>query len=240
MKNIFLLLLLFIFNSTGGFGQNEISLITPYDKDTIETVHPIFNWHYIKHSMKRSDVRYTFTLVELKDEQSAQAGILVNTPIIHIESVEGFQMSYPFDAPDLEYNHRYGWRLQRKDKGVITNESEVWEFILYREVKIPMKYALLSTVPNSTIYNTDDKGFFFKLRSKYKQIKPLRIVVLDKELHSVKVNMGDDKKMGLDNRLEKTSVGYHFLKTDSYSVGVYTLKVMDMKGNVYSTMFKVN
>lgn len=237
-KQLFSLLLISLGFLT--YGQNEITLISLNNKDTIDYKNPVFNWSYTNIPQPRDDFKYDFVLVELKDNQSAAAGISVNQPILRINGIQGFQLVYPFDAPELKFGKTYGWQIQKIKNNIIVDKSEAWEFTLYKKVKIPMKYALLSTASNSTIYNTDDKGFFFKLRSRYKQIKPLRIVVLDKDLHPVKVNMGQDKKMGLDDRLEKTSTGYHFLKTDGYSIGIYTLKVTDSKGNVYSTMFKVN
>lgn len=240
MKKMYFLLLLALFcKPLSGFGQQTITLITPYDKDTIETIYPVFSWYYLDPSGTRDDVRYVFTLVDLNNDQSAQAGVTVNSPLIRIEGIQGFQFAYPFDAPELQYNHRYGWRLQRKINGVITSESEAWEFILYKKVEIPMKYAVLNTDYNATTYEVNGEGFFFKLHSRYKTTSNLKYTVLNDKSEKMQVNIGKDEKEGENEELEKTGRDFYFLKTNNYPPGTYIFKVKDQKGNEYNTRFRV-
>lgn len=240
MKKMYLLLLLFVFcKSLAGFGQQIITLLTPHDKDTIETIYPVFSWYYVNPPEMRDDIRYVFTLVELKKNQSAQSGVTVNAPLIHIEGIQGFQFVYPFDAPELKYNHRYGWRLQRKVNGVITSESEAWEFILYKKVEIPMKYAVLNTDYNATTYEVNGQGFFFKLHTRYKTAGSLKYTVINDKSEKMQVNLGKDEKEGENQELEMTGRDFYFLKTNNYPPGTYILKVKDQKGNEYNTRFRV-
>src|SRR5690606_25171647 len=126
------------------YTQN-ITLITPFDKDTIETFNPLFAWNYTNIGENRDDEDYIFTLVKIENDQSANAAVQVNNPLLRIEGIQGFQLIYPFDAPELVVNQRYGWRIQRRINGIITHESEAWEFIIWKEVILPMKYAVLNT-----------------------------------------------------------------------------------------------
>lgn len=239
-KNFFLMgILLVCIISNFGYGQTSITLITPYDKDTIETVYPMFSWHYMDLPEPRSDIEYSFMLVKLKEEQSASAGLIVNTPLVHINGISGFHFSYPFDAPELKYNNRYGWKIQKKVNGVVVSESESWEFILYKEIKIPQKYALLNMSYSSTVYEVDDKGFFFKLNNRYRGKTPLNFVVLNEKSERMPVRLGDDEKLVEDFTTEGTGRDFYFLVTDGYPVGTYTLKTRDVKGNEYNTRFKV-
>lgn len=238
MKTIYLLLL-FVISTFLSIGQNSISLIQPYDKDTIETVYPVFSWYGSDLAVPRGDVQYVFTLVELSSDQSANAGLIVNTPLIRIENIQGFQFSYPFDAPDLKYNRRYGWRLQKKSNGIIVSESESWEFILYKKVEIPRKYAVLSTDFNATIYEVNKVGFYFKLKSRYKSNSKMSFKVLNEKLQKMSVVIGEDEKLTKDEDLEPTGRDFFFLKTDVYPVGTYTLIVQDQKGNAYNARFRV-
>lgn len=221
-----------------GFSQ-DITLITPYDKDTIETVYPMFSWHYIDLPGARLDVKYDFILVKLNEDQSASAGLIVNTPLIHINGIAGFNYAYPFDAPELKYNNRYGWKIQKKVNNIVVSESEAWEFILYKEIKIPQKYALLNLSYSSTVYDVDDKGFFFKLPTKYKSTTPPKIVVLDDKSEQMLVKLGEDNKLVEDITTEETGRDFYFLVTKNYSPGIYTLKAVDPKGNEYNTRFRV-
>jgi len=239
MKTIYFFFLFFVINTSFSIGQNSITLVHPYDKDTIETVYPVFSWFGTDLTDPRGDIQYTFTLVELSDDQSANAGLIVNTPLIKIENIQGSQFSYPFDAPDLKYNNRYGWRLQKKSNGIIVSESEAWEFILYKNVEVPKKYAVLSSDFNSTIYDVNKKGLYFKLKSRYKSSGKLNYKVLNSKSEEMEVVLGKDEKLGKDDELEQTGQDFYFLKTDIYPQGTYTLIVQDQKGNNYNTRFRI-
>lgn len=239
MKAIYLFILYFVLTAFPSVGQTPISLIQPYDKDTIETIYPVFSWHYVEDPTLRFEVKYSFTLVELNEDQSAQAGITVNTPLLHLQDVSGFQFSYPFDAPQLEYNQRYGWQVQRRVNGVVTSESEAWEFILYKDIDVPIKYAVLNTDYSATLYEANKKGFYFKLNTRYNSNGGLRFKVLNDKAEKVSYQLGEDKKLGENEELEKTGRNFFFLKTNLYPTGIYTLVVNDQKGNEYNTRFRI-
>jgi hypothetical protein len=239
MKAIYLLMIFIGLNSYSLVAQDAISLIQPYNKDTIETVYPLFSWYAADFSNKRLDVQYIYTLVELKKNQSANAGLIVNKPILKIDDIQGFQLSYPFDATDLKFNQRYGWRIQKKINGSIVLESDAWEFILFKKIDIPMKYAVLSSYPTSTVYAANNKGFYFKLKSRYNLNSDFIIKVKNDRSEEVEVEMGEDQKLGKDERLERTGDDFHFLKTENYPQGIYTLTVKDPKNNFYTTRFQI-
>lgn len=237
IKQIFLLLLLnvsFIANS-----QNSLFLVSLADKDTIDHKYPVFNWYYTSMKEGRDVIRYNYTLVELKNNQSATAGVTVNQPKLRINGVQGFQLVYPYDAPELEYNKRYGWQLEKTVNNVIVEKSEAWEFILYRKTEIPMKYAILNTDYSATTYEVNGKGFFFKLHSRYKMNGPLDYSVWNDKHQRVEANLGEDEKADKEEELEKTGRDFYFLKTHTLPSGTYTLEVKDQKGNKYNTRFCV-
>lgn len=219
------------------YSQDLISLIAPYDKDTIETFYPTFNWYYVDIQEYRTDVKYTYTLVDLANDQSAQAGVTVNVPMVKINDIQGFQFAYPFDAPQLEYNHRYGWRIEKKVNNIVVSSSEAWEFILYKEVKVPMKYAILDIVQGSSIFEVEnEKGFFFKLKSNY-PTDDFKFYVENEQNEIVRVQLSEDKKKGIDEELIDTDASLHYLPTTDFSLGNYRLIAKDVKGNKYSCRF---
>lgn len=234
-----LVLLMALMASGFSYGQSNIMLISLHDKDTIDHRYPVFNWYYTSLPEGRDIIQYHFILTELKKNQSAEAGVTVNQPLLRINGVQGFQLVYPYDAPELEYGKRYGWQLQKTVNGVIVDKSEAWEFILYRKTEIPMKYAVLNTDYSATIYEVNDGGFFFKLHSRYKTSGNLKYLILNDKSEKVQVRLGEDEKLGENEDLEKTGRDFYFLNTKTLSSGTYTLEVKDQKGNKYNTRFRV-
>lgn len=219
--------------------QTNLMLISLPDKDTIDYKYPVFNWHYTQIPDGRDDVRYNYVLAELTPNQSALSGVTVNQPLLRINGVSGFQLVYPFDAPELEYGKRYGWQLEKTINNIIVEKSEAWEFILYREVIVPAKYSVLNTDYSATIYEVIGDGFFFKLPNRYKMTGNPKCKVLNETAQPMEVQLGEDQKMGEDEELEKTGREFHYLRTDQYPTGVYTLIVKDQKGNEYNTRFRI-
>lgn len=237
MKHLIFLILAVLSVKSSLFSQDLISLLSPNDKDTIETVYPVFNWYYLNDFQDRNEIKYTFTLVDLKKNQSAQAGISVNVPLVKINDIKGYQFAYPFDAPKLEYNHRYGWRLEKKVNGIVVSSSDAWEFILYKEIKLPNKYVVLDIVPGSSIYEVDNEiGFYFKLNSIYGNEK-LTFYVENDQGEMVKVQLAGDKKKGIEEELIETNSSLHYLPTNNFQPGTYRLIAKDIRGNEYSCRF---
>lgn len=219
--------------------QTNFMLISLPDKDTIDYKYPVFNWYYAQSNEARIDVKYNYVLVELKPEQSAVSGIAVNQPLLRITGVEGFQLVYPFDAPELQFGKRYGWQLEKTVNNIIVEKSEAWEFILYKELIVPMKYAILNTDYTSVNYDVVGEGFYFKINSRYKTDNGLKFKVFNEKSELVSVNFGKDEKQIAELELEKTGEGFYYLKTNGYSSGIYTLIVKDQKGNEYNTRFRI-
>jgi|GEM_PF-6383200 len=237
-KYLFFWLVMLCFGNA--FGQGNIVLISLDDQDTIDYKYPVFNWYYVSPPEGRDDVRYNFVLTELHTNQSALTGVTVNQPLLRINGVQGFQLVYPFDAPELQYNHRYGWQIEKTVNSIITEKSEAWEFTLYKKVIIPMKYAVLNSDYNATVYDVEGDGFYFKVKSRYPYSGNPKCRVLNESAQPMDVQFGEDQKLGADEEPEKTGNGFHYLKTDGYPIGTYTLIVKDPKGNETNTRFRIN
>ncbi len=221
------------------FGQTNIMLISLPDHDTIDYRYPVFNWYYVSVPDGRDNVRYNYILTELNANQSALTGVTVNQPLFRINDVQGFQLVYPFDAPELQYNHRYGWQLEKTVNGIITEKSEAWEFTLYREILIPAKYAVLNSAHNSTVYQVEGDGFFFKMHQRYRSTAVPNCRVINETGEEMDVQLGEDQKLGTNDEPEKTGREFNYLRTDIYPDGIYTLIVKDPKGNEYNTRFQI-
>lgn len=222
------------------YGQSNIMLISLPDKDTIDYRYPVFNWYYTSAPDGRENIKYNFVLTELHTGQSALTGVTVNQPLLRINGVQGFQLVYPFDAPELQFGKRYGWQLEKTVNNIITEKSEAWEFILYKIVVIPAKYAVLNSDYNSTIYQVEGNGFYFKMSDRYKSNAIPNCKVLNEAAQLMNVQFGEYQKLGTNDELEKAGREFHYLRTDIYPAGIYTLIVKDPKGNEYNTRFRIN
>ena len=222
------------------YGQSNIMLISLPDKDTIDYRYPVFNWYYTSAPEGRDNIKYNYVLTELNTNQSALTGVTVNQPLLRINGVQGFQLVYPFDAPELQYGKRYGWQLEKTLNGIIVEKSEAWEFILHKQVVIPAKYAILNSDYNGTVYEVEGDGFFFKMNGRYKTNGEPQCIVINDKAEFMSAQLGVDQKFGADDELEKSGRQFHYLRTDIYPSGTYTLIVTDVKGNEYNTKFRIN
>lgn len=238
MKKLFFITVLSLLSQGFLNAQELISLITPHDRDTIQTFYPVLTWNYVNIGQYRDQEYYILTLVEIQEDQSANSAVQVNTPVIRIEGIQGFQFMYPFDAPQLKVNQRYGWRIQRALNGVIVNESEAWEFIIVKEIKVPLKYVKLSLTNQNTIHNIKDEGFYFEVQSKYGN-NDLRIILENERGEQVVYRMGNDEKQLNEFELTATGQNYFYLKTSGLNAGTYKVIAKDKKGNQYTSRFRV-
>jgi hypothetical protein len=222
------------------YSQTNIMLVSLPDKDTIDYKYPVFNWYYASTPDGRDNVRYNYVLTELQPGQSALTGVTVNQPLLRVNGIEGFQLVYPFDAPELQFNKRYGWQLEKTVNSIIVEKSEAWEFTLYKEVIVPAKYAVLNSDYNSTVYAVEGDGFYFKVQSRYPLSGNPKCMVLNEAAEYMDVQFGEDQKPGSNEEPEKTGRNFHYLRTDAYPTGTYTLIVKDPKGNEYNTRFRIN
>ncbi|MBL1281089.1 MAG: hypothetical protein COA33_012485 [Fluviicola sp.] len=227
---------------SGALSQESISLITPYDKDTINTKNPLLGWFYMNAS-DFSRISYRIIIVELKKEQSAEAGILINVPLLKMKNLKSSQLFYPYDAPELIEGHRYGWQIQKIENNIIIDKSEAWEFILALP-KVPKfkKYVTLKTKGDGMLYEAVGGKIFFKMDEKYYSEK-LNYYILNEKLESVYSSIIDDEKSSkTEGELEVKKNGSNFYELDlgnSVKAGNYTLIVVNAKAEEYKLNFFV-
>lgn len=225
------------------FAQDNIILSVPFDQDTIETKNPMFSWVYLDIAKTSNREYYRIIVVELKNEQSAEAGIVVNQPLLIIEPVKGNQLIYPYDAKELEYGHRYGWQVQKIKNSTIVNKSEAWEFTLWKPIEPQSyKYAQLNTAPNGTIYQATDGKVYFKYEDNHFS-DDLEYYVYDENQIAItsKLDLDHDIDGDREVKVTKTNGAHHYVLDlgSSAKPGVYTLTVLDARKRKYSLTFRV-
>ena len=222
--------------------QQNISLISPFDLDTIDTKNPLLLWSYFGNKdLKRTKSR--IIIVGLEDDQSSEAGIIVNQPLVKMDDLLGTQLFYPYDAPPLEEGHRYGWQVQEISNNVIINKSEAWEFILpIKPIEKPI-YHRIKSKADATVYKTHNGIFYFYLKNRYNE-KALTFFLYDDRgkllSENILLNPSNEEEFQEVN-IQKRGMNYYQLNLGEFALnGVYKLVIVDSKGVKYRTNFKVN
>lgn len=223
--------------------QDDIMLITPMDGDTIDTKNPLLAWYYQSGIPQVSDREYyRLILVELEDYQSAEAGVSVNSPLIQVEELTVTQLFYPYDAPELEEGHRYGWQVQKIENGVIADKSEAWEFIL--PIKEPEfnKYVTLKSKHDGVMYEAIDGVIFFRMDENYGD-EGLSYYIYDENHDLIVRDVLHDEESGENEDAKNVKItGANFYELDLgavVSAGDYKLVVINGKKQKYQLKFTV-
>ena len=243
MKQLSLFLLAFLYQLTA-FGQGSISPLTPYDADTIETKNPLIGWFIMGNPAADGREWFRLVVVELKEGQSPEAGVTVNTPLLKLDHVQGSQVFYPYDAPELVEGHHYGWQVYKLVNTVVVEKSEAWEFILaLPEPPVYNKYAMLRKKHDGTSYVAQGGKIFFRMDESYAS-ETVRVFVYDDRMNELKKQVKDDSETGEHSgEFAVKSKGSNFYELDLGNMpkaGVYQLHVYDAKDQRYVLKFTVN
>jgi hypothetical protein len=106
---------------------SDLSLIDPYDKDTVCNKRPIFTWQPLVPGILGS--YYQLVLAEIKSGQSATEALNYNLPVINQRGIIAPLLPYPSIAKELQINKRYAWQVTAYKDQTILNRSDIWEFI---------------------------------------------------------------------------------------------------------------
>lgn len=237
-----LLISVIMFFSFLGFAQENISLITPNDTDSINTKYPMLSWMYmggIQQNNERS--YYRLVVVELKENQSAEAGITVNQPILVINHIQGMQLYYPFDAPELKEGIWYGWQVQKIQNNIISYKSESWKFIIPLEMNKNQFYKMKIKNDGADYIVKDGKVRFEFIEQYHDDNMKFYLYNSENELMDVKIDIGieqDDTEASI--LIKQTGSNYYEIDLGKYPLpGSYKLVVLDRKQQRYEMKFIV-
>ena len=103
-------------------------LVYPYDQAIIETKNPQLTWLPPMPVSLFTNLKYDLDLVEVFPNQSPADAIQQNLPLFHQQSVAATTLLYPVNAPPLELNKQYAWRIIAKSSEMQVGQSETWVF----------------------------------------------------------------------------------------------------------------
>lgn len=213
-------------------------LVTPADKDTIETPTPLLIWaHSEPFNILSQGEYYRMVVSEVKDKQSADEAITINSPLMAKNYLTTHSLQYPYDAKELKAGKHYAWQVQKLANGVITNKTEAWEFVMRQKPEEKeIKYVSMQKMIDASFYTAHNGKVYFKYVEEYGQQGQINAILKDdsgKEFpitvnkdEVTKSNTSNLKSVG-DNRFILDLNGEH-LKT-----GFYVLQVKNEKKEKY-------
>lgn len=217
-------------------------LVYPVDKESISVTSPVLTWsHSEPFNVLSTGEFFRMTVCEIKQNQSPEEAILLNSPVMMKDYLNTHNFQYPYEAKPLERGKRYVWQVTKIGNGNVLNKTEVWEFkIDAGEMKLARVYTSLRKELDASYYSALNNKVFFKFDEEY-----------NKGLISCKIY--DSKRVSLEakatNLLEKKEIAnykqhglnQYEIDLDDYHIskGFYTLEVRNEKNELFVLKFYV-
>ncbi|MFI5136688.1 MAG: hypothetical protein ACHQIM_02595 [Sphingobacteriales bacterium] len=216
-------------------------LVFPADHDTIDSPMPLLSWsHSDPFNIGSTGDFYRMVVVKLNPGQSAESGVMTNTPVFMKNSLLRHEVQYPYDAPSLVVGERYGWQVQKISNEVIVNKTEAWDFVLRPPLSSnDNKYAMLKTKLDAGYYLSKNEKIYFRFEERYQAGAGLSSVIYDPKMKILRPNAKNEKSPGQeqynikthgDNQYEidlsqfKLKKGYYFLEVKNEKKETFMLK----------------
>lgn len=216
-------------------------LITPADKDTVETSTPLLIWsHSEPFNILSQGEYYRMIVSEIKNNQGAEEAVTINTPLMAKNYLTTHSLQYPYDAKELKAGNHYAWQVQKMANGIITNKTEAWEFVIRKNPEEKeIKYVAMKQRIDASYYTAYNEKVYFKFIEEYNSqgnitalIKsdngkeyPISITKDEKSTETItKIKSIGDNRFILDLNKEHLKSGYYVLQIKNEKKDVYYLK----------------
>ncbi len=233
--------------------NDVILLFSPFDKDTIENLNPIFNWAMSSNpNVQIGDgnpiqVLFKYTLVKINPQQNKNEAMMQNQPIYTVYPLQGNMLQYPFSGVPLEKGNRYAWKIEKFLNGALYNQSEIWEFYIKKPEHPKNRYVQLTNVVDANFFNYKaGDTLFFMFQENYANAT-LTLNVYDNK-HNVISNdffkIDIENPSGIDQKSNNlSSYGqnkyYIVLEESKFRNGSYTIEGVNNKRGKYFLRFKI-
>lgn len=217
-------------------------LVYPADKDTIETSTPMLTWaHSEPFSILTQGEYYRMVVTEMKDKQTAEEAVTVNSPIMMKNYLTSHSFQYPYDGKELKQGNHYAWQVQKVASGIITNKTEAWEFVVNSPALIQdYKYSALQKQLDGGIYIANNNKVFFKFQEAYSSGKII-CRIYDSKRNELLPKLNNEGSSS--NLLNFKQNGYNRFEINLNDLdikkGVYILEVKNEKGELYLLKIQV-
>jgi hypothetical protein len=211
-------------------------LVFPADHDTIDSPMPLLSWsHSDPFNIGSTGDYYRMVLVKLNPGQSAEAGVMGNSPLFMKNNLMSHQVQYPYDAKPLDVGERYGWQVQKISNEVIVNKTEAWDFVLRPPAnEASMKYAVLKDKLDAGYYTSGDGKVYFRFEETYSGGE-MKYKVFNSASKEIQPLANNENKTVAKPDLKTLGYNRFVLDLNGYGAkeGFYTLEVMNAKSEKY-------
>jgi hypothetical protein len=239
-----LLLFTFLFSS-GIFAnaQSSIALVLPLNGETIAMKNPLLSWSYMGlNQTPNARAFYRLILTEQNENQSAEAAVLLNQPILLMDEIPGTQLFYPFDAPVLEEGKWYAWQIQKIQNQVLVDKSEAFRFYIPLPPVQAHQFYKIKQHQDGQSYTAIDGSICFEFQEKYKD-GSLQFFLFDP--NGNKMQLSPEQGYPKDESSRATNIkhigaNYYILNLGNNPIsGHYRLVIFDAKKAKYELKFEV-
>ena len=214
--------------------------VFPSDKDTIETVLPVLIWsHSEPFSVLTQGEYYRMVVSELKDNQSAEEAVTINTPLMAKNYLTTHNLQYPYDAKELKEGGHYAWQVQKMANGVITNKTEAWEFIIRKKPEEKeIKYTVLKKTVDAGYYNAGNNKIYFKFDEEYASGN-ISCVIYNSKREAVQPKILNEDAKSSSLNFKQNGYNRYEINLDQLNIqkGFHTLEVESAKGELFLLKF---
>ncbi|MGZ3919342.1 MAG: hypothetical protein ACXVC7_03575 [Bacteroidia bacterium] len=217
-------------------------LVSPYDKEEIETKYPLLLWTH-SDPFARNDINgyYRIIVTDVFKGQSAEGAVNTNVPVYMKDHLSLHEVQYPIDAKELLVGKTYAWQVQKITDGVITNKTEAWEFKLKTPEPVKEnKYAIIKKALDGSTYTAVGNKIFFRVDEGYGG-KNLQYKILNDKQQAISAQETGEKSGKV--KMEAINMGYNKYTIDlnMYKIptGTYVLEVTNDKKEIYKLKFIV-
>lgn len=239
------LLFFTILMSSGFFAkaQSSIALVLPLNGDTIEMKNPMLSWSYMGLSQTpNARSYYRLILTAQNENQSAEAAVLLNQPLLLMDEIPGTQLFYPFDAPALEEGHWYAWQVQKIQNQVLVDKSEAFRFYIPLPPTEKHQFYKIKQHPDGQSYPVIDGVICFEFPESYKD-ESLQFFLFDPTRGQLQLQLEQgypSEQTSTAIQLKRTGANYYMLNLgNNPTSGHYKLVIFDAKKSKYELKFEV-
>jgi hypothetical protein len=217
-------------------------LVYPADKEVISTTSPVLSWsHSEPFNVLSTGEFFRITVAEIKNNQSPEEAISINSPVMLKDYVNVHNLQYPYEAKPLEKGKRYAWQVTKLGNGTVLNKTETWEFkIAGADPKSTAMYTSVRKELDGGFYKVQDNKVFFKFQEDYNGgLVTCMIYDDNRNLIEVKATNASAKK-NLAN-YKQHGLNEYEIDLNDYDVskGFYVLEVKNSQNELFFLKFYI-
>lgn len=218
-------------------------LVYPADKELITTTTPVLSWlHSEPFNILSTGEFFRMTVAEIKEDQSPEEAIAINSPVMLKDYVTTHAVPYPYEAKPLQRGKRYAWLVSKIGNGTVLNKTETWEFkIDALNTKTTVSYSSLRKQLDGSFYTPQDNKLFFKFDEEYIG-GVVSCTIYNEAREPIQPKAMNQKEKKDQPNYKQYGQNEYEIDLEEYDIskGFYTLEVKNSKNELFLLKFFIN